>query len=635
MLPVPPVPPVPSTAPRRRTVVLAAAGAVAGLAASEAAPAHADAPPPSDPPRDGPGGDTTGGTADPPGQPTDVEAQTWIRRTIHRMSVEEKVGQVFVNHVYGATADTADSRNTELYGVATPAEVVAKYHLGGVCYFTWSGNVVEPVQIARLSNGLQRAALDSGAHLPLLVSTDQEHGTVVRVGPPATQFPGNMALGAGRDAQAARLAAAIGGAELAAVGIHQDYAPVADVNVNPGNPVIGVRSFGADPALVRGLTVAQVEGYQRDGRVVATAKHFPGHGDTSIDSHTGIPVITHTREEWERVDAPPFRAAIEAGIGAIMSGHLVFPALDPSGDPATLSYPIMTGILREELGFEGVVATDALGMQGVRDKYGDDRVPVLALAAGVDMLLRPPEFELAYSSVLAAVRSGEISERRLDASLARILRLKLAAGLVTDPFVDVDRVGDVVGTPAHLARADRITEATTTVVRNDAGLLPLAAGERRVLVTGSGGDPTRTLAEELAARGASAEAFPTGTRPSDDAIAAAAAKAGEADLTVVLTQKAWDANVTDPERRQQRLVRTVLGTGRPVIVVAVQDPYDLAYVTDVQTYAVTYAPSAVALRSLARVLFGEVKPRGRLPVAIPSASDPDVPLYPYGHGLSW
>ena len=175
------------------------------------------------------------------------------------------------------------------------------------------------------------------------------------------------------------------------MGIRQNYAPVADVNVNPANPVIGVRSFGADPEAVGALVAAQVKGYQSAG-VAATAKHFPGHGDTKDDSHAKLPYIHHTREQWLELDAPPFRAAIAAGIDSIMTAHIVVPALDPAEDPATLSRPILTGILREELGYDGVVVTDSLGMQGVRTKYGDDRVPVLALKAGVDQLLNPPNW---------------------------------------------------------------------------------------------------------------------------------------------------------------------------------------------------------------------------------------------------
>jgi beta-N-acetylhexosaminidase len=552
-----------------------------------------------------------------------------------RMTLPEKVGQLFVTEVYGADANTPDQRNVDRYGVATPAQVVQKYHLGGVIYYAWSNPTDDPEQTARLSNGLQHAAMDERPQVPLLISTDQETGIVVRMGPPATQFPGNMAVAAGRSAADSRTAAAITGAELRAVGINQNFGPVADVNVNPLNPVIGVRSFSSDPQLTAEMTAAAVHGYQRDGKVIATAKHFPGHGDTETDSHTGIPEIDHTRAEWEEIDAPPFEAAIAAGIDSIMTAHIVVPALDPSEDPATLSKPIMTGILRQDLGYDGLVVTDSLGMAGVREKYGDAEVPLRAIEAGVDQLLRPPEMDLAYNSVLDAVRSGRISEARLNQSVERVLTLKYEKNLFEEPYVDVDAVDRKVGPPDHWATAEQIADRTVTVVKNDDGLLPLSRDPRSVLVTGYGAATTATLGDELSKFGATTTVSPTGTQPSDAAIANTVAKARNNDLTVVLTMKAWDTKDTDPGARQQRLVKELLATGKPVIVVAVRDPYDIAYFADAPTYLATYSFNVVSMPSLAKVLYGEVSPSGKLPVTIPSAGDPSTPLYPFGHGITW
>ncbi len=289
---------------------------------------------------------------------------------IDRMTLREKVGQMFVPYVYGESAGTtapADvSANRTLYGVDNATQLIDKYRPGGIIYFSWSNNVNNPRQIAGLSNGIQRAAMGQPGMIPMLISADQEQGVVVRVDEPATQFPGAMALGATRNTESARTAAAITGRELRAIGINQDFAPVADVNVNPKNPVIGVRSFGSDPSLVSGMVAAQVRGYQQDANISATAKHFPGHGDTAVDSHYGLPVITHNRSKLESVDLPPFRAAIGSGVDAIMSAHIVVPALDDSGRPATLSRPILTGLLRNELGYDGLIVTDALTMEGVR-----------------------------------------------------------------------------------------------------------------------------------------------------------------------------------------------------------------------------------------------------------------------------
>ncbi|GAA2434612.1 glycoside hydrolase family 3 protein [Streptomyces lavendulocolor] len=578
------------------------------------------------------------GAATPAGAASDERR---LERLISRMSLEEKVGQLFVMRVYGHSAtdpDQADvDANLKEIGVRTAAELIARYHVGGIIYFSWAHNTRDPHQIADLSNGIQRAALDRAVPVPLLISIDQEHGIVARIGEPATLMPGAMALGAGGSRSDARRAAHLAGTELAAMGIRQNYAPVADVNVNPANPVIGVRSFGADPRAVAGMVAAQVSGYQRAG-VAATSKHFPGHGDTSVDSHYGLPTITHTREQWRTLDAPPFRAAIAAGIDSIMTAHIVVPALDPAEDPATLSRPILTGILREQLGYDGVVVTDSLGMEGVRTKYGDDRVPVLALKAGCDQLLNPPKLAVAWNAVLAAVRSGEISEARIDESILRILRLKAKLGLFHEPYVTHDAVDRTVGTRPHLATADRIAERTTTLLLNEGGLLPLDSARRPNLLvvgadaaspSGTTGPPTATLAGALAELGFTTTVLPTGTAPTtakiDEAVAAAAGK----DAVVVGTY-----NVTATSS-QRTLVSRLAATGVPVVTVAIRNPYDIARLTGQRATLATYSWTDVELRAAARVIAGRARPEGRLPVPVQRADDPTQVLHPVGYGLTY
>ncbi|WP_432942409.1 glycoside hydrolase family 3 protein [Kribbella sp. CA-253562] len=556
-------------------------------------------------------------------------------KALHGMTLEEKIGQMFVLFAYGPDANKPDPRNTSLYGVATPAEVVAKYKPGGWIYFNARDNVQNPTQLATYSNQLQTAALNTGVHVPMTIATDQEQGVVVRIGPPATQFGGNMAHGASRSTADARTAAGITGRELKAMGIRQDYAPVADVNVNALNPVIGVRSFSSDPQLVSDMTVAQVQGYQRDAGITATAKHFPGHGDTVDDSHTSLPTINHTRAEWDAIDAPPFKAAIKAGIDSIMTAHISVPSLDPSGDPATLSKPIMTGVLRKELGFKGLIITDALEMAAVRAKYGDAEVAIRAIEAGADQLLLPPAPDVQFKAVVDAVKSGRISERRIDESLLRILLLKLKSGGLLRPFVDPAQVPAKVGTPEHLATAQQIVDKSITLVKNDTSTLPLSNTPRKVLVTGWGVATTQSLANSLTKRGATTTVAQTGAAPTDAAIADAVTKAQANDVTVVLTQKAWDTKVTDKLAKQQKLVKDLLATGKTVIVVAVRDPYDIAYFDQAPTYVATYGYQAVSMESLTKVLYGEIAPTGKLPVDIPVAGQPATPLYPFGHGLSW
>ena len=597
--------------PSRRTVLAATAGITAALTVP--ATAHAAA-----------SGDTR------------------LRALISRMSLEEKVGQLFVMRVYGHSATAPDQADIDAnlaeIGVRTAAELIAKYRVGGIIYFTWAHNTRNPHQIADLSNGIQKASLEQSRGLPVLIATDQEHGIVCRVGRPATLFPGAMAIGAGGRPADAHTLGRVSGAELRAMGINQDYSPDADVNVNPANPVIGVRSFGADPQAVARLVAAEVKGYQAS-RVAATAKHFPGHGDTAVDSHTGFPVITHSRELWERLDAVPFRAAIAAGIDSIMTAHLQFPALDDAGDPATLSHPILTGILRGELGYDGVVVTDSLGMEGVRTKYGDDRVPVLALKAGVDQLLNPPSLDVAWHAVLKAVQDGELTEARLDESILRILRLKAGLGLLDrPPYVTGAGVDRTVGTKAHLAAADRIAERTTTLLVNEDHILPLDRRDRpRVLVVGADpaspsgttGPPTTVLAAALTELGFTATALSTGTAPSATVIGKAVTAARDADAVVVATY-----NVTAGSS-QRTLVEQLLATGKPVVAVAVRNPYDVAQLPAVKGFLATYSWTDVELRAAARVIAGRVAPHGRLPVPVQRADDPAQVLYPLGYGLTY
>ncbi|MFF3649653.1 glycoside hydrolase family 3 protein [Streptomyces sp. NPDC002181] len=611
-------------------------------------------------PRPGSGPSDDGRPGDrPPGQAPDRAA---LLRLVAGMSLAEKVGQLFVSRAYGHSAtdpEPADAeQNQKLFGVRTAAELVSRYHLGGIIYFSWAHNTRDPQQIAELSAALQRAAAGAGSGIPLLLSTDQEHGAVARIGKPATLLPGAMALGArhgagaaggtggaggtgtgtgtgtggvdtgsdpGSDSAAtaeARRAARIAGAELAAMGIRQDYAPVADVNVNPANPVIGVRSFGSDPQAVAALVAAQVRGYQGAG-VAATAKHFPGHGDTETDSHVGLPVMRHSRARWEELDEPPFRAAVEAGVDAVMTAHIVFPALDPSGDPATLSRPIVTGILRERLGFRGVVVTDALDMAGVRQKYGDDRVPVLALKAGCDQLLNPPDLGLAHRSVLAAVEAGELTQARIEESVLRILELKARRGLFDAAHTAAGRTDALVGIPAHLTAADEIAAGTTTLLANPVKLLPLdPAAAPRVLVTGTDpaspsgttGPPTTVLARELTALGCRATAAPPAR--------AVAAAPGNAAVLVCTY------NVAEGDDPQRTLVTELLATGVPVVLVAIRNPYDPARLPACAAELATYTWTDVEMRAAARVVTGAVRPAGRLPVPVPGR-------YPLGHGLSY
>ena len=584
--------------------------------------------------------------ADDPGHSGDAPYRGKVISLMRHMTLEQKVGQLFVIEVAGRDATTvsatAKATNQRLFGVDTPAQAIAKYQPGGVIYYTTRNNddnIGDPAQVATLSNGLQSAALSQPARIPLQISVDQEGGALVaRFGAPATQMPGNMALGAGRSAVDAHRSAEVIGTELDAVGVTQDYAPVSDVNINPNNPVIGIRSIGGDPGLVSDLASAQVKGYHAGG-ISAVAKHFPGHGDTGVDSHFGLPQVTHSLEQFEAIDLPPFKADIAAGVDTIMTAHVVFPAVDPSGAPATMSHKILTGVLRDELGFDGLIVTDALDMAGATATYPPDVAPVQALLAGADQLLVPPQMDTAYGAVLDAVHSGELSTQRIDESVYRVLLHKYQRGIFQDPMVDPAAAPQIMGAPQHLADAQAITDRTTTLVKNDAGVLPLTAGPRNVLVAGWGAGTTQAMAAALAARGATTQVRESGTTPSQAAIDSAVAAAQAADLVVVSTNNAYAVSAstgqpTAAAAAQTRLVKALLATGKPVVVAAMRNPYDVASFPEAPTVLDTFGYTTDQIESLVRVLFGEVDPVGKLPVSIPRA-DGTGELFPFGHGLGY
>jgi beta-N-acetylhexosaminidase len=509
-----------------------------------------------------------------------------------RMSLPEQVGQLLVAAVPGTTA------------AAGGAALVRAYHLGGVVYF--GNNIASAAQVAALSNGLQRAASSQHPAVPLLIGTDQEGASVARLNGVATEFPDQMAAGATRDPALVYAEEKDSAAEMRALGINLDYAPVADVNTDPANPVIGIRSFGSDPALVASLTAAAVAGLQAGG-VAATAKHFPGHGDTATNSQFALPVIHRSLREWWRIDAVPFQAAIRAGVDEIMVGHIAMPALAHSDLPASLSHRVVTGYLRDRLGFPGVITTDALNMGAVLDGRTTGQVAVEAVQAGCDQLLMPASLPGAYQALLAAVRQGRISRARVAASVTRIIALKLARGLFGQRPVSAVSAARHENTPADRAAARAIASRSVTLVRNRVTTghrraLPLAG--RPVYVTGPA---AAALAADLARAGAR--------------LAPGPAQAAEVIVTT-------DGAVFDPPQRS--LVAGLAASGLPLVVVAVGVPYDLGLFPQAAAAVAAYSAAPVSLRAVAAVLAGRESPAGRLPVPVPGPAS-----YPYGTGLRY
>ncbi len=552
---------------------------------------------------------------------------------VSQMTTDEKIGQLFMVSFYGATADATDAEqvasNKQILGADNIADAIARYHLGGVIYFDLTGNFVSPEQTAALSNAIQADAAGGAHSVPLLIATDQEGGSVVRLPPPATTFAGNMALGATGSADLARSSATAMGEELRALGINDVLAPVADVNVNPQNPIIGLRSFGADPTAVAALTAAAVDGFQNGAGIGGTIKHFPGHGDTNVDSHTQLPTISHSAQQWARIDEPPFVAGIGADVDSVMVGHLAVPALDATGTPASLSQPIVTGVLRGQLGYDGVVITDGLRMGALTESYGDGAIAVMAVEAGDDILLLPNSLPVAFAAVQDAVRDGEITGARLDQSVERIVALKQRLGLFGRAPVDAAAAGVVLGTDAHRATETAIARAAVTLLANDGDVLPIRSPTTAgpYLIVGPTAAAITAVQGMLEARGLTVDVFVTPEQPRPSVAAQAAAQAAGYGTVIALT------NDADADVGQQRVVAALAATGKTLITVSTGRPYDQGYYRAAINVCL-YSDSDASLRAFVRALFGDTAITGKLPVAIPDPAHPSTTLYPIGSGLT-
>jgi beta-N-acetylhexosaminidase len=573
----------------------------------------------------------------------------WVARTLARMTLPEEVGQLFEVNGYGSSVRDRNPMmvklNRRYYGVDNIAGLIKKYHLGGIIYFAWTNNFgtgskVNPAQIVGLSNGIQRVALSQRTRVPMVISTDQEQGEVLRIGAPATVFPGSMALGATRDARLARQAAAVTGVELRAMGINVDNAPVTDVNINPLNQADGIRAYGDRINLVSNLGVAQVRGYQTHQAttgVGATSKHFPGFGDTTSNSDFSKTISPQTLSQVKRMNFPSLRASIKAGVARVMVTHILFPKITGGRIPSSMSRFWITKMQRGYLHYDGPVVTDALDATAVNG-FSPQRVALSAFNAGADELLEiaqynppgtidkaPADLVPAYKAVLNAVRTHRISRRRLDQSVTRILRLKRQLGLVRQPLTNPNRWRKVVGTRRHLAAANAVAIRSITLVKNSARLLPLRSRTgKKVLVAGLN---TSTIAQDVGARGLNATALATGINPSAATIAQAVAAATSNDLAIVTTFNAW----SNPG--QVNLVKALIATGKPVIVAAVGTPYDIAYFPTATTFITSYDFQSVSLHPMVAAMFGAFPTHGKLPVTITQPPPSRKVLFPFGFGL--
>ena len=511
-------------------------------------------------------------------------------------------------------------------GQEVPTEILTllrQHAIGGVTLFRHL-NGGTPAQLRALTTALQEAA-QAGGRPPLLICADQEGGQLQAIAG-ATAFPGNMALGAAGDNELVRRVGAAMGAELAALGVNVNYAPVCDVNINPANPVIGTRSFGENPAQVARLAAAMVVGLQSAG-VAAVAKHFPGHGDTAQDSHDGLAVLPHDNTRLATVELPPFAAAIDAGVRLVMPAHLALPALTGRADlPATLAPTLLRGLLRTTLGFGGVIVSDAMNMAGVGEPLGP--IAVRAAAAGIDLLLLAPpnDHAEATAAMLAAVRDGALDAADLQASAERVLALKSWIAEQAQPALSM------VGSPAHRMLAGEAAARAITLVRSEAGRLPirLRANGRLAVVVPELADLTPAdtssyerceLARAVRRFHQSADELTMPADPSEQQVDELARRLARYDLVIIGTINAG------ARPGQAALVRELLRRDVAVIAIALRLPYDLVAYPEAPTYLCTYSILPPVMDALANALWGRAAITGRLPTAIPG-------LYPIGHGIA-
>jgi beta-N-acetylhexosaminidase len=566
-------------------------------------------------------------------------AWAYADKLLKKMTVEEKVGQLI--HI-GINARFANQDSEYFQSIKRD---VVNNKVGGIIIF--GAPMYETVHLVN--------RMQENAKVPLLISIDAETGIGMRFGD-ATNFPWNMAVAATRDPEYARKIGSITGREAKAMGIQHVFAPVLDVNNNADNPVINVRSYGEDPETVGRFGVAFIEGLQGQG-VLATAKHFPGHGDTNVDSHRGLPIIDHSRESLEKTELVPFRRAIAAGIGSIMIAHIGLPQIDPTEIkplkqalrveaedgaeivdlkttlPATLSPIVQTQILRKEMNFQGLIVTDAMGMSGLTLYFDQKEAGVRAFLAGADILEKPADTEAMLTGLIEAVKSGRITETRLNESVRKILAWKYQLGIIKQKITPLDQIDRIVSTRDVEALSNEIAARSITLVRNDSNLLPLDRTKKiAVLGISNGFDGTATmssLVNTFRASGIKFESAYLQENSTAEQIAAAKKTVETADVIIVglygRVRSGAKNSVGLPENGAA-ILRDLIAAKRDVIGVSFGNPYILGAFPDMKTYLVAYGDMSSLQRAAATAIVGGQDITGRLPISLPG-------LYSRGTGI--
>ncbi|MDQ6802324.1 MAG: hypothetical protein M3041_16000 [Acidobacteriota bacterium] len=546
-----------------------------------------------------------------------------MQKTLKSMSLDEKIGQMLMPGFSVGAFRNADSQ--EFQNIRRD---IVDYHVGGVHVFGG-----DPAVIALFVNEMQRMA-----KVPLLISDNFEGGVgYVLFG--ATRLPLAMSIGATGDERNAYEAAKLTALEGRAIGVNVNFYPVADVQNNPQNPIINIRAFGEDPARVSAFVRAYIRGAQENGQI-ATAKHFPGHGDVATDSHLEMPVLNVSPERLESVELPPFRAALAEGVDAVMSAHIWLPQIEPEkGLPSTLSRNVMTKMLRDELHFEGVVFTDSMTMRGVTSNFQPADATLRAVEAGSDIVLLPPDVPTSFDAIKAAVASGRIPETRIDASVRRILTAKAKLNL-QDPknrFVDVNRLMTNVGGQAQHDFAQHVEDLAITLVRDQRHSLPLRPSpdlrvvQINIVDTRTGwreGAPGRVVAAELIKRFPRSVTVQVDDQSSPIEIDLVRKLAQMADALVVngfIRVAAYKGSI-DLTAGETGLLKDLEGIQKPFVFTVFGSPYVLTQMPELPSYIVTYDTSPLAEMSAIRAITGEIEFKGKLPISLPG-------LYPIGHGL--
>jgi beta-N-acetylhexosaminidase len=551
----------------------------------------------------------------------------WVDATLASLSRREKVAQLIMPWVPGEYAAVGSPGYEQL------RKWVEEDRIGGLVI-----SIGLPHSYAAKLNHMQRLA-----RVPLLVASDMENGTGMRLGNiyalpsllpqgGGTVFPPVMALGAtGSEDLAFRLGRILG-TEARAVGVHINFGPVLDVNSNPLNPIINTRSFGENPSMVAKLADAYIRGARASG-LMTTGKHFPGHGDTDTDSHLELPAVRGDRPHLDAVDLPPFRAAVVEGIDGIMTAHIAATGvLGADAPPATLSPYFMTDVLRREMSFNGLLFTDAMTMGGVAKRYGATEPLLLALEAGADVLLMPRNVTDAINTVMAALASGRLKESRIDESVRRILVAKARAGLRTGRLVDLERVDEIVNVPGNAAAAREVAERSITLARDSKGLVPISPATRRILsityAESSDLIASRTFNDELDSAGYTVVAARTDDRTTADEYLGLRHMADSADAivaSVYVSPREFSGSI-GAKSGFSSLIANLAASGKPLIAISFGSPYVLNYLPEVPAYLLAWGGTPLSQRAAAAALLGMNPITGKLPISLP-------PYYSLGAGI--